>query len=267
MGRSYFVWGDSVVPPRASTTTLALLQDPYAFTQTRLLRPEDFITEANRRGVTLDREQLELLHRRRVLQPFYRVHSRPVTDPGLTCTSSGFTSSALSEVRFALAEGRLSDPACRRFAPWPSPRKRPSLWYSHSQLLALRSISYMLAQMQARPTADRPVLHLAPLDARTREVFERERSLAFLVEALAAKYRPGVVRSVQLVSGGDDEDLLRFIDGDEGPLGLRQFELPRDVIIRQVDQLLAAADIFDPLVGLERGRQIGRSPPLGGSPL
>ena len=247
MRRSYFVWGDSVVPPKASTTTLALLQDPYAFTQTSLLRPEDFITEARTRGVTLDREQLELLHRRRVLQPFYRVHSRPVTDPGLMCAPSGFTSSALSEVRFALAEGRLSDPAHRRFAPWPNPRRHPSLWYSHSQLLALRSISYMLTQMQAHPTADRSVLHLAPLDTRTRDVFERERSLAFLVEALATKYRPGVVRSIQLVSDGDDEDLLRFINSNEDPPGLRQIELPSDVIIRQANQLLAAAKIFDPL--------------------
>ena len=247
MRRSYFVWGDSVVPPVASTTTLALLQDPYAFTQTSLLSPENFITEAKRRGVTLDREQLELLHRRRVLQPFYRVHSRPVTAPGLTCTPSGFTSSALSEVRFAVTEGRLSDPAHRRFASWPSQRRHPSLWYSHSQLLALRSISYMQTHMQPRPTTDRPVLHLAPLDARTRDVFERERSLAFLVEALAAKYRPGVVRSIQLLSGGDDEDLLRFINSDEGPPGLRQIELPRDLITRQADRLLAVAGSFDPL--------------------
>ena len=266
MRRSYFVLGDSVMPPVASTTTLALLQDPYAFTQTSLLSPENFIKEAKRRGVRLDRGQLELLHRRRVLQPFYGVHSRPVTDPGLMCAPSGFTSSALSEVRFALTEGRLSDPAHRRFEPWPSPRKRPSLWYSHSQLLALRPISSMQTQMQPRPTADRPVLHLEPLDTRTKDVFEHERSLAYLVEALATKYRPGVVRSIQLVSGGDDgpasfhkqrrgspgaaaDRVATRCDhptGGPAPISSREFRSPR---------------------GLERGRQNGRPQPLERSPL
>ena len=243
----YFVWGPSVVPPNLSTTTLALLQDPYAFTQTRLLGPEDFIREAKRRGIGLDRRQLELLHRRRVLQPFYRVHSRPVADPGLSCTPSGSLDSALYEVRYALAEGRLSDPACRRFAPWPSPRARPSLWYSYNQLLVLRSIPDIQRQMQARQPADHRELDLVPLDARAREVFAGERSLAFLVEALTTKYRPRVVRSVKLISSSDEQELFRFIYGDEDPHGLRQIELSSELIIRQADQLLIAAKNFDPL--------------------
>ena len=91
------------------------------------------------------------------------------------------------------------------------------------------------------------MLHLAPLDARTREVFARERSLAFLVEALATKYRPRVVRSVQLGAGSDEQDLFRFIDGEEDPPGLRQIELPSDAFVRQAERLLIAAKSFDPL--------------------
>ena len=105
MPPSYFVWGPSVVPPNLSTTTLALLQDPYAFTQTRLLSPQDFIREANKRGVRLDREQLELLHRRRVLQPFYKVHSRPVADPGLSCGPSGFLPQLCTKSALLLQKG------------------------------------------------------------------------------------------------------------------------------------------------------------------
>ena len=101
--------------------------------------------------------------------------------------------------------------------------------------------------MQARRTADHPVLHLAPLDARTREVFARERSLAFLVEALATKYRPRVVRSVQLGAGSDQQELFRFIDSDEDPPGLRQIELPSDAFVRQAEHLLIATKSFDPL--------------------
>ena len=114
-----------MLPPNLPTTTLALLQDRYAFTQAKLLSPQGFIGEAKKRGVSLDREQLELLHRRRVLQPFYRVHSRPVATPDPSCPSSGHIDSALQEVRFALAEGHLSDPANRRFTPWPSPMTHP----------------------------------------------------------------------------------------------------------------------------------------------
>ena len=86
-----------------------------------------------------------------------------------------------------------------------------------------------------------------PLDERAKEVFARERSLAFLVEALTTKYRPQVVGSVKLISGSDEQDLFRFIDGDEDPPGLRQIELPSDVIIRQADRLLTTAKNFDPL--------------------
>ncbi len=243
----YLVWGHSVVPANLSITTLALLDDQYAFTQTGLLSPQNFIKEADKRGVRLSYEQLELLHRRRVLQPFYRVHSRPVSDPRQTCGPSGFPASDVQEVRVALAEGRLSDPASRRFASWPSELMRPSLWYSYSQLLVLRLIPYLQAQMQARATAGRPPLHLAPLDGQAREVFARERSLAFLVEALAAKYRPRVVRSVRLGSGIDQQDLLRYIDGDEDPPGLRQIELPGNAFVPQADHLLFAAEGFDPL--------------------
>ena len=228
-------------------TTLALLRDEYAFTQTRLLSPQDFIRESGKRGVRLVRGQLELLHRRRVLQPFYRVHSRPVAEPGESFGPLGYFDSALSEVRFALAEGHLSDPALRRFAPWPSSWTRPSLWYSHSQLLVLRSVSHILARMQGSWAGDRPEFHLAPLDARTRKMFARERSLAFLVEALAAKYRPRVVGSVRLVAGNDEQDQFRFINGDENPPGLQQVELSSEVFIRQADQLLSLAKGFDPL--------------------
>ncbi len=247
MPPSFFVWGDSVMPPNLSTTTLELLQNPYAFTQTRLLSPEDFIREAGKRGVRLDREQLELLHRRRVLQPFYKVHSRPVTDPVPSRSPSGFYDSALREVRFALAQGHLSDPACRPFTPWPGPQARTSLWYSYNQLLVLRPIPYVLAQMQAHPTEDRPVLRLTPLEPQTKEVFARERSLAFLVEALTTKYRPRVVRAVQLGAGNDAQDLIRLINSDEDPPGLGQIELSSDALVEQADRLLFAAESFDPL--------------------
>ena len=243
----YFFGGPSVLPADLPVSTLALLRDPFAFTQTGLLSPEDFTTEAEKRGVRLDRGQLEVLHRRRVLQPFFVVHSRPVADPGPSPDPTGFFDSAVREIRFALAEGRLSDPAFRRFAPWPRSRSHRSLWYSHHQLLLLRFIPQLQAHMQAHRVSNQLVWHLAPLDARTKAKFASERSLALLIEALASKYRPRVVGSLRSGALGTEQDLLRFMNSDEDVPGLQEIDLPSDVFVRQADRLLVEADTFDPL--------------------
>ena len=240
----YRIRGSSVLPANLPATTLDLLKDPYAFTQTKLLSPEQFIREARKRGVRLLRGHLELLHRSRVLQPFFKVHSRPVTHPRPLGTSLVSLDSVPHEVRRALAEGRLSDPANRRFTHWP---KRPSLWYSYNQLLILRSIPYLQAQMQVNRTDDHLSFYLVPLNVRTRELFSRERSLALLVEALATKYRPRVVGSVRMGAGNDEEELFRFLDSDDDPPALRKIELPNEKFVQQADRLLSDAEGFDPL--------------------
>ena len=234
------------MPSSLSATTLDLLQDPYAFTQTKLLTPEQFMREARKRGLRLRRGHLELLHRRRVLQPFFKVHSRPVTNPRPSYTLLGFFDSALHEVRSALAEGRLSDPANRRFATWPRVLNRPSLWYSYNQLLALRSIRYLQPEIRTTRTVDDLVFQMGPLDTRTKEVFASERSLAFLVEALTTKYRPQIVGSVRM-GLGDEQALFHFLDSDDDPPALRGIDLPSEMLERQADGLLFDAHSFDPL--------------------
>lgn len=243
----FLIGGPSVLPEDLPVSTLALLKDPFAFTQTRLLSPEDFVREAGQRGVGLHRGQLEVLHRRRVLQPFFVVHSRPVADPGPPQARAAFLNTTLDTIRFAFAEGRLSDPALRRFAPWPRSHADRSLWYSHHQLLLLRLIPQLLARMQAHWVSDQLVCHLPPLDARTKTRFARERLLAFLIEALASKYRPRVVGSLRSGGLGSEQDLLRFVDGDETVPGLQEIDLPSSLFVRQAERLLDEAHGFDPL--------------------
>ena len=243
----YSIGGPSVLPADLPVSTLALLKDPFAFTQARLLSPENFIREAKQRGVRLHHGQLELLHRRRVLQPFFVIHSRPVADPGSSQAPAEFFDTALDEIRFAFAEGRLSDPALRCFAPWPRSRSHRSLWYSHHQLLLLRLIPQLQARMQADRVSDQLVWHLPPLDARTRTMFARERSLAFLIEALASRYWPRVVGSLRSGGLGSEQDLLRFVNSDETVPGLREIDLPSALFVRQADRLLDEAHGFDPL--------------------
>jgi len=243
----YFFAGPSVLPADLRVPTLALLRDPFAFTQTRLLSPDAFTREAKERGVRLRRGELEVLHRRRVLQPFFVIHSRPVADPGLSPAPPDFLGSPVDGIRLAFAEGRLSDPALRRFAPWPRSSSRSSLWYSHHQLLLLRHIPRLQAHMQAHQEAGQLVSHLAPLDAHTKAMFARERALAFLIEALASKYRSRVVGSLRFGGLGTEQDLLRFINSDEDVPGLQEIDLPSEVFVDQADRLLAEAHGFDPL--------------------
>ena len=101
--------------------------------------------------------------------------------------------------------------------------------------------------MQAHRASDQLVWHLAPLDARTRSIFATERALAFLIEALASKYRPRVVGSLRSGGLGTEQDLLRFMNSDEDVPGLQGIDLPSDVFVDQADRLLVEADDFDPL--------------------
>ena len=169
-----------------------------------------------------------------------------MTHPRPSYNSLEFIDSSLHEVRSALAEGRLRDPADHRFTTWPRGLKRPCLWYSYSQLLALRSIRYLQPEIRTSRTADDLVFQMGSLDTRTKEVFARERSLALLVEALAPKYRPEIVGSVR-VGVGDEQALFRFLDSDEDPPGLRGIELSRETLVWQADSLLSDAHSFDPL--------------------
>ena len=239
--------GPSVLPADLPVSTLDLLKDPFAFTQARLLSPENFTREAKQRGVRLHRGQLEVLHRRRVLQPFFVVHPRPISDPGTSQAPTESLGSAPDAIRFAFAEGRLSDPALRRFVPWPRSGTHRTLWYSHHQLLLVRQIPQILGRMQAHRESDQLVWHLPHLDARTRATFAKERSLAFLIEALTSKYRPRVVGSLRSSDFGCAQDLLRFVNSDETVPGLREIDLPSTLLVRQADRLLDDAHGFDPL--------------------
>jgi hypothetical protein len=53
--------------------TLRLLDEPFTFTQYRPLLPRQFIDETKKCGLWLSQQELEALHRVRLLVPFYRL--------------------------------------------------------------------------------------------------------------------------------------------------------------------------------------------------
>ena len=251
MPLEYHVPIGSVFPARLATSTLELLRHPFAFTQTDLLSPHQFIKGAKKRGVTLDLPELELLHKRRVLQPFYEVHSQPVGRPFEADLPAKLRSTAVTEVLVALAEGRLSDPAERRYLRWPGQRSRRSLWFSHHQLPVVRYLPYLLTQMErynkSQPAADIVECSLGPLDKLIRVSFARQRSLAIVLEALTPRYLPRVVGVLRSVDGNDLDELVDFANADDLLPSTGAFGVPVESFVQQADRLLATARQFDPL--------------------
>ena len=59
-------------------STIDVLTRSFTFSQSRLLDVTWFQRESRKRGLDLDHELLELLHRRQALVPFFRIHPRKV---------------------------------------------------------------------------------------------------------------------------------------------------------------------------------------------
>ena len=233
--------------------TVALLADPYVFSQTPLLSGWEFLEEARDRGVRLTEAHLELLHRRRLLQPFYEVHPRQIAAPVEypEVFPDGWT--ALHVVHQAHEEGRLSDPASRRWSPWPSRRSRRAFYYSRYQLLAIRGIDTWFTASQL-PGPDLALSwDLEPLDREQREASRRERFLVWTLEAISGRHRGNAIglhsirRPFITHAPWSADDYWRYVNEDSPVRLVDEQELPQDTLLRQADCLLASASVIDPL--------------------
>ncbi len=233
--------------------TVALLADPYVFSQTPLLTAWAFIEEADKRGVSLTEAHLALLHRRRLLQPFYEVHARQVAAPVdyPEVDPDGWTAEHV--VHQAHEEGRLSDPANRRWSPWPSRRSRRAFYYSHYQLLAIRGIdTWFTASLLPGPDLALS-WELEPSDREEREASRRERFLVWTLEALSGRHRGNAIglhtirRPFVTHDPWSADDYWRYVDVVSPVRLVDEQELSQDTLLRQADYLLASASVIDPL--------------------
>ena len=252
----YSLPGPSVLPKRLASTTLELLKDPFAFTQRALLNPEQFVRESKRRGIIVTVEELELLHRRRILQPFYEVHRRPVANP---CDIDGpreILSSAVVEVVVALRQGRLSDPAQRRYSKWPGRGSNRSLWFSWHQLLLVRFLPYWQTRMEVREMSGGRELTMNLAEGYLIDRFARERSLAMVLEIFTPVYLPRVTGVVRSASGSDWSELLSSAACHPAS-SLAVAGCDPESLVHQADVLLANAKEIDPLGKWSRVTRIG----------
>lgn len=231
-----------MLDPAPVPRTVDVVLAPFAFTQTGLLTPHGFAREAKKRGVRLDRKRLELLHRRRLLVPFLQVHTRPVAPP-IKTADVPMPWGTLAIIRSALADGRLTDPATRRYRPWPADADRNSIWYSSFQLLALRAVDWTLRGAGQRAVGDTVRWELARPDQHHLHDAARSRALAVALEVLAARYLPRIVNQVS----NPNAALYAHIDDHDPMPELALLGLDPDRLVAQAENLLLDARTFDPL--------------------
>lgn len=237
-------------------STLDLLALPLPFTQTRLLDPGEFAAESLKRGVRVEPAQLEVLHRARLLVPFFEV-SIGRADPGRRVdygdsqTPRIGTTTFIMELYRAAADGRAFDPRPRPFRPWPTKRSR-TLWpvrtrgylYSWHQLLALGTVDTVLPRMR-HDRATRTWSLPASAAPTTADVAAADswRRLAVTLAAIDARYWPLVNHAVHY----NAKAWRDFNQSFDAHATLAWIGLGLDALVGGADQLRYAGRHIDPL--------------------
>ena len=227
-------------------STLDLLRHPLAFSQKSLLDPRKFLGEAKRRGVVITMEELQYFHRRRILQPFYEVHQNVVSEPVEYNDEAHVNSFYEVEVRVALREGRLSDPAQRRFRNWPTARSRRSLWYSYHQLSVVTHLAYWQRKLKVhKEKKDAVTPAIRRYEATLLKSFADQRSLATVLEILAPDYLPRVIHVARSI----EDDWRASLPSDRHhPSRLMAVAgCETEQLVTRAEMLLSQAKHIDPL--------------------
>lgn len=182
-------------------SNLAVLEIPWVFSQSHPLTTTDVIAEARKRGTELDAATLRELHRRGYLQPLAEITTRRLRAPAQVTDVPSARGSLHSELRLALAAGRIRDPATEAHRPAmrfdPGRRADPPGWingliYSQWQLLALPDLGARLAHRRIVGPLERRRVVLPPLDEWTRPLIVDHSRWALVLTALEARYLPTV---------------------------------------------------------------------------
>lgn len=174
--------------------------------------------------------------------PFFRIHKRRVgpSRPSAQDVVAAPTEWHLHRLR---NHGLLADPGTRRFTLWPEKPRRPVLYFSIYQLLALRSLRHVQARMDVRRTEEGLAWHLLPLTKHEGQAHARARALAIVLEVLSPRYRPRVMSMLRSPS----DDLYALVDDHDPERESLFLQLDPHVLLRQAESLLANARHFDPL--------------------
>jgi hypothetical protein len=203
--RAQHIWGPPSVPAPASLRARDVLRRDLAFAQLPPLTPNDLITEAAKRSITVDLLLLEELHQLRVLIPFleFRTDTGTSHDVFVVPDDVNVHHGLPAALVIAGREGRLHDPAAQRFRRWrrreagdllpasqafDSPR---CLLYSPHQLLTLELLRNAIGRCVTVARDREFALALSPdeeIRPEALNAFAMWRQLAIALHAVDSRY-------------------------------------------------------------------------------
>lgn len=245
-------------------TKFDLLDLPHVFTQRHLLTRDTFAKECRRRGLKLSLagEQLEALHAAGVLPPFYRLR-KDVRGARALARREGrslhsylmYTPTDGLWLKEYRDEGHLLNPATERFRPWRTYRREfdgiptytSEFLFSHYQLLGIHTLRRLLPRMRGRRLADDSIRYPLRLDPWTLAgIRQVDEPLLVLLASLEEFYLPGVLRTVRLQPGGEEE--REKFEAQFDAVALQAWlDVDPDEIRKTAENLLFFAGGVDPL--------------------
>jgi hypothetical protein len=238
-----------------------LLDNPYAFTQLRLLTAEEFLAEAKLRGLGGTVDHLQALHRLGLFVPFLRVKRDGPRVGALARRGWGHSAgmdrpTLRPQLEEAQARGALHDPAAEGFmsrrrlarTAYGTTYQSSDYLYSHHQLLAVPSLNQLVPFVSFKsPDATNSRLQVGVgWDLMLRSRLGLLASLVVPLSLLEALYYPGIVGSFV----GNVEGIRRWEKwrATSGPVKvIRWLDVTPTWLRDSASTLLHRAELTDPL--------------------
>jgi hypothetical protein len=125
--------------------------------------------------------------------------------------------------------------------------------YSHYQLLALHALAWTLTAMTATRSEDGLLWKIAAPHPNLVHEAARIRALAIVLEVLAPRYRPRIMRTIH----NPDQSLYDHINDRDPTAEHELLALAPELYARQAEHLLFVAKNFDPLGKWHRVARVG----------
>lgn len=245
-----------------SVTSLDVIGRPFVFVQRPLINPSEFAKALRERGVYLSVDDLELLHRTRLLSPLYAVR-RPRWDVNQRLRATDFKDlyerrtwsvpSRGPELAEDFAAGLVTDGADLRFRAWATDEvrtefgavRRREYLYSRYQAISgkwlAEAVPLMLRSRRELPKWDR--IRLRHIRRRA----ERDRTLVPVLTALEPAYLPSISRTYRFTAHDVPDERERFLSSFDPVALLDDIGWTTDELYQAASRLILDADGLDPL--------------------
>ena len=254
---------------RSLRSTADLIELPFAFAlrDRELLLPDKFRDAMRERGISVVEQELEALHRTRILVPFLRIarNAREIVatarrDPDAAWYLAYWKPSRPEDFREERAAGRVYDPAREKFSPWGTYRGRLTgdgdlnyhksvFLYAPFQLVALPLVREVLPHLSWRRNESVGALNVeASRRKRWASEAQRLREIAFAASAIEPAYYSQVIGFLRL-SGSLEEAESYYRWRQKLPLQrmLRWLGINAPWLVTAAEELLEKANRIDPL--------------------